>query len=101
MSQINPSRHNWCIRVRVARMWTVSGTSKGRSFSGMELVLVDEEVRHFTYASDIFSLVVAMRFSIFGASGHRHYSFHWAKRHEQICQTSGGRSLLYDKKISS
>lgn len=60
LSQINPSRHNWCIRVRVARMWTVSGTSKGRSFSGMELVLVDEEVRHFTYASDIFSLVFAM-----------------------------------------
>ncbi|KAG2641683.1 hypothetical protein PVAP13_2KG236958 [Panicum virgatum] len=43
LSQINPSRHNWCIRVRVARMWMVSGTSKGRSFSGMELVLVDEE----------------------------------------------------------
>jgi len=57
---IESSRHNWCIRVRVARMWTVSGTSKGRSFSGMELVLVDEEVRHFTYASNIFSLVVAM-----------------------------------------
>jgi hypothetical protein len=44
LSQINTARHNWCIKVRVARMWQVSGTSKGRNFASMELVLVDEEV---------------------------------------------------------
>ncbi|CAL5058208.1 unnamed protein product [Urochloa decumbens] len=43
LSQINPTRHNWCIKVRVARMWKVSGTSKGRGFTALELVLVDEE----------------------------------------------------------
>ncbi|CAN6197918.1 unnamed protein product [Urochloa humidicola] len=43
LSQINPTRHNWCIKVRVVRMWKISGTSKGRAFTAMELVLVDEE----------------------------------------------------------
>ncbi|XP_072146352.1 replication protein A 70 kDa DNA-binding subunit B-like [Setaria viridis] len=43
LSQINPARHNWCVKVRVARMWQVSRTSKGRDFASMELVVVDEE----------------------------------------------------------
>ncbi|CAL4985717.1 unnamed protein product [Urochloa decumbens] len=43
LSQINPTRHNWCIKVRVARMWKLSGTSKGRAYTALELVLVDEE----------------------------------------------------------
>ncbi|XP_062200484.1 replication protein A 70 kDa DNA-binding subunit C-like [Phragmites australis] len=43
LSQINPTRHNWCIKVRVARMWQLSGTSKGKDFTAMKLALVDEE----------------------------------------------------------
>jgi hypothetical protein len=50
LSQINPTRHNWCIKVRVARMWQLSGTSKGKDFTAMELALVDEEVYHLTHA---------------------------------------------------
>ena len=46
LSQINPGRHNWRIKVRIARIWHVSGTSKGKDFSSLELVLVDEEVHH-------------------------------------------------------
>ncbi|PVH34860.1 hypothetical protein PAHAL_7G047400 [Panicum hallii] len=43
LSQINPTRHNWRIKVRITRMWQVSGTSKGKDFSSLELVLIDEE----------------------------------------------------------
>ncbi|CAN6348260.1 unnamed protein product [Urochloa humidicola] len=43
LSQLKPTRHNWRVKVRVARMWQVSGTSKGKDFSSIELVLVDEE----------------------------------------------------------
>ena len=44
VSQINPSRHNWTIKVRVARMWKVSWNPKATGVTGMELLLVDEEV---------------------------------------------------------
>lgn len=60
LSQINPSRHNWCIKVRVARMWKLSGTSKGKGFTAMELLLVDEEVQCLTCMSDLFSLEATM-----------------------------------------
>ncbi|KAF0926335.1 hypothetical protein E2562_023058, partial [Oryza meyeriana var. granulata] len=43
LSQLNPTRHNWRIKVRVSRLWHLSGISKGRGFSAMELILVDEE----------------------------------------------------------
>ncbi|KAL6598841.1 hypothetical protein ACP70R_046101 [Stipagrostis hirtigluma subsp. patula] len=43
LSQINPTRHNWRIKVRVARLWRLSGTSKGKGFTTVELILVDEE----------------------------------------------------------
>ncbi|RLM70118.1 uncharacterized protein C2845_PM17G06740 [Panicum miliaceum] len=43
LSQINPTRHNWRIKVGISRMWQVSGTSKGKDFSSLELVIVDEE----------------------------------------------------------
>lgn len=44
VSQINPTRHNWTIKVRVARMWKVSWNPKATGVTGMELLLVDEEV---------------------------------------------------------
>jgi hypothetical protein len=44
LSHINPTRHNWCIKVRVARMWHSSRTSKGNGATAMELALVDEQV---------------------------------------------------------
>lgn len=44
VSEINPTRHNWCIKVRVSRMWTLSRTPKGKGITAMELALVDEEV---------------------------------------------------------
>jgi hypothetical protein len=47
VSEINPSRHNWTIKVRVARMWNVSPNPKWKSVIAMELVLVDEQVRSF------------------------------------------------------
>ncbi|XP_066347892.1 replication protein A 70 kDa DNA-binding subunit D-like [Miscanthus floridulus] len=43
VSQINPTRHNWTIKVRVARMWKLSSTSKWKGVTAMEFVLVDEE----------------------------------------------------------
>ncbi|CAD6207210.1 unnamed protein product [Miscanthus lutarioriparius] len=43
VSQINPTRHNWTIKVRVARMWKLSSTPKWKGVTAMELVLVDEE----------------------------------------------------------
>ncbi|KAL5218747.1 hypothetical protein ABZP36_019431 [Zizania latifolia] len=43
LSRIDSTRHNWRIKVRVSRMWHLSGTSKGRSFAAVELILVDEE----------------------------------------------------------
>ncbi|KAL5212924.1 hypothetical protein ABZP36_023771 [Zizania latifolia] len=43
LSRVDSTRHNWRIKVRVSRMWHLSGTSKGRSFSIVELILVDEE----------------------------------------------------------
>jgi hypothetical protein len=60
LSQINPTRHNWIIKVRVARMWKLSSTPKWKAVTAMELVLVDEEVCTLVPA-DIcyFSLIVA------------------------------------------
>ncbi|KAL5229683.1 hypothetical protein ABZP36_028459 [Zizania latifolia] len=43
LSQIDSTRHNWRIKVRVSRMCHISRTSKGRSFAAVELILVDEE----------------------------------------------------------
>ncbi|KAL5226786.1 hypothetical protein ABZP36_015051 [Zizania latifolia] len=43
LSRIDSTRHNWRIKVRVYRMWHLSGTSKGISFYAVELILVDEE----------------------------------------------------------
>ena len=64
LSQINPTRHNWSIKVRVARMWQLSGTSKGQGFTAMELVLVDEEVCPFKHDSVLLSYVVVMKLSV-------------------------------------
>jgi hypothetical protein len=44
VSEINPSRHNWTIKVRVARMWKLSPNPKWKGVTAMELVLVDEQV---------------------------------------------------------
>jgi hypothetical protein len=44
LSQITPARHNWSIKVTVARMWKLSWSTKGKGITAMELVLVDEEV---------------------------------------------------------
>jgi len=44
LSDLNPTRYNWCIKVRVVRMWHVSGVARGKNFASMELVLADEEV---------------------------------------------------------
>ena len=85
LSEINPSRHNWRIKVRVARMWKLSRTSKGTAFAAIELILVDEEVHGLTYAFGLFC--VLYRFSVtlyFPTLEHRHYSFHWTERPEQI-----------------
>lgn len=63
LSQINPARHNWRIKVRVARMWQVSGTSnKGKKFASMELVLVDEEVCLMTCLFCILNVAVLVIF---------------------------------------
>ncbi|TVU21884.1 hypothetical protein EJB05_31555, partial [Eragrostis curvula] len=43
LSEINPTRRNWRIKVRVARMWHLSGIAKGKGLTSMELALVDEE----------------------------------------------------------
>jgi len=62
VSQINPTRHNWTIKVRVARMWKLSLTPKWKGVTAMELVLVDEEVCPLLHA-DIcyFPLTVAVQ----------------------------------------
>jgi hypothetical protein len=44
LSKIDPTRHNWTIKVRVARMWKLSSTPKWKGVTAMELVLVDEQV---------------------------------------------------------
>jgi hypothetical protein len=44
LSEINPTKYNWRVKVRAARIWQISGNSKGKEFSSMELILVDEEV---------------------------------------------------------
>uniref|UniRef100_K3Y356 ATP-dependent DNA helicase n=1 Tax=Setaria italica TaxID=4555 RepID=K3Y356_SETIT len=69
LSPINLARHNWHVKVRVARMWQVSRTSKGRGFASVELVLVDEEVHHITHlfcfldaaGLDIFTPIIIMQ----------------------------------------
>ncbi|WVZ90211.1 hypothetical protein U9M48_036533, partial [Paspalum notatum var. saurae] len=43
LSDLNPTRYNWCIKVRVVRMWHVSGVARGKNFASTELVLADEE----------------------------------------------------------
>ena len=62
VSQINPTRRNWTIKVRVARMWKLSSTPKWKGVTAMELVLVDEEVCPLLHA-DIcyFPLTVAVQ----------------------------------------
>jgi hypothetical protein len=42
--EINPMKYNWCVKVRATRVWQISGTSKGKEFSSMEIILIDEEV---------------------------------------------------------
>ncbi|KAJ1259261.1 hypothetical protein BS78_10G140800 [Paspalum vaginatum] len=44
LSDLNPTRYNWCIKVRVVRMWHISGVSRGKNFASTELVLADEGV---------------------------------------------------------
>ena len=62
VSQINPTRHNWTIKVRVARMWKLSLTPKWKGVTAMELVLVDEQVCPLLHAGTCyFSLTVSMQ----------------------------------------
>ena len=49
LSKINPTKYNWRVKVRATRIWQFSGTSKGKEFSSMELILVDEEVHQLTH----------------------------------------------------
>jgi len=49
LSEINPTKYNSRVKVRAARIWQFSGTSKGKEFSSMELILVDEEVHQLTH----------------------------------------------------
>jgi hypothetical protein len=78
LSQINPTRHNWRIKVRAARAWWVFGTSKGKGFSTKEFFLVDEEVQclhtYYFVLLDIYIcasiLFVLQGFTCIGA---RHY----------------------------
>ncbi|WVZ59866.1 LOW QUALITY PROTEIN: hypothetical protein U9M48_009958 [Paspalum notatum var. saurae] len=43
LADLNPTRYNWCIKVRVVRMWHVSSIAKGKNFASTELILADEE----------------------------------------------------------
>ncbi|KAJ1278843.1 hypothetical protein BS78_04G110300 [Paspalum vaginatum] len=43
LADLNHTRYNWCIKVRVVRMWHVSSISKGKNFASMELVLAYED----------------------------------------------------------
>ncbi|PUZ46273.1 hypothetical protein GQ55_7G044000 [Panicum hallii var. hallii] len=70
LSQINPTRHNWRIKVRITRMWQVSGTSKGKDFSSLELILIDEEGQGITASIGQKDL---NKFSKSVVEGHRYY----------------------------
>ncbi|WVZ83374.1 hypothetical protein U9M48_030532 [Paspalum notatum var. saurae] len=63
LSDLNSTRYNWCINVRVVRMWHVSGVSRGKNFASTELVLADEENR---------------------STGRRNHRLHWAEKYGQI-----------------
>jgi hypothetical protein len=41
---VNPMKYNRRVKVRAARVWQISGTSKGKEFSSMEIILINEEV---------------------------------------------------------
>ncbi|WVZ83407.1 hypothetical protein U9M48_030559 [Paspalum notatum var. saurae] len=79
LSDLNSTRYNWCIKVRVVRMWHISGVSRGKSFASTELVLADEENR---------------------STGRRNHRLHWAEKYGQIFRLHNRGLFVLHKEFS-
>jgi hypothetical protein len=42
---LNPSREDWCIKVRVLRMWSVKSSVIPRNVTELHLILLDKQVK--------------------------------------------------------
>jgi hypothetical protein len=102
LSQINPMRHNWRIKVRAARVWQLSRTSKRKGFSTMEFILVDEELQWLpTYYFVLLYTCHCFVLQGFTCIGARHYGFSWSQGFQQIFKDYSGRAFLFYKEFPS